>query len=299
LKNLSQEIGGTINVDTIPGDIPTDEIIKMVVDKKINLTVADYNIAAINKTYYPILDINTRISLSQRIAWAVRKNSPLLLNEINQWIKKMKKEDVYYIIYSKYFKNKKSYRRRIDSEFYSKNTGKISKYDEIIRKYAAKINWDWRLISSMIYQESRFDSKVKSWVGAKGLMQMMPATAKEMGVVNIEHPEDNIKGGTKYLKTLMDKWQHIPDSTQRIKFALASYNCGYYHVVDAQKLTRKYGGNERIWDNQVAEFIVKLANKKYYMESIIDYGFVRGIEPYRYVDEIFKRYEHYRKFIPL
>jgi membrane-bound lytic murein transglycosylase F len=91
LKNLSSEIGGRINIDTLVGGITTEELIEMVVDKRIKYTVADNNIALINSSYYPELDINTPISFSQRISWAVRKNSPQLLQSINSWIDKMKK----------------------------------------------------------------------------------------------------------------------------------------------------------------------------------------------------------------
>lgn len=299
LQNLSQEIGSPIHIEFVDGNIPTDEIIKMVVDKKIKYTVADYNIAAINKTYYPILNIDTPVSFSQRIAWAVRKNSPKLLEAVNKWIRKMKKTDDYYVIYNKYFKNRRAFRKRIKSEFFSKNTGKISKYDALIKKYAANIKWDWRLLSSLIYQESKFDPKSNSWAGANGLMQMMAATAKEMGVKDINDPEDNIRGGSKYLRLLWERWKSIPDSVQRIKFVLASYNAGYSHVLDAQALAKKYGKDEKQWDGHVAEFILKLADKKYYSDDDVKYGFVRGREPYQYVKEIFLRYEHYKKFIPL
>lgn len=163
LDNLQQEIGADIPIAHIEGNIPTDEIIRMVVDGEIDRTIADYNIASINKTYYPILHIDTRISFSQRIAWAVRQNSPELLKAINKWIAKEKKSDDYYVIYNKYFKNTKSYRGRVQSDFYSKNSNKISKYDNIIKESAKKIGWDWRFLCSQVYQESRFDPKAKSW----------------------------------------------------------------------------------------------------------------------------------------
>lgn len=161
----------------------------MVVDGKINYTVADYTLASVNKFYYPILDISVPISLSQRIAWAVRKNSPKLLRAVNQWIKASKRKDFYYVIYDKYFKNRKGYRRRVGSPLFSKNEGKISPYDKIIRKNAQKLGWDWRLLASLIYQESRFDPYIKSWAGASGLMQIMPETAKELGIRNINNPK--------------------------------------------------------------------------------------------------------------
>jgi membrane-bound lytic murein transglycosylase F len=297
LKNLQEEIGAEIPIEHIEGNIPTDEIIRMVVNGEIDRTVADYNIASINKTYYPILHIDTRISFSQRIAWAVRQNSPELLQAINKWIAKEKRKDDYYVIYNKYFKNTKSYRGRIQSDFYSKNGNKISKYDAIIKKNAAIIGWDWRFLCSQVYQESRFDPKAESWAGAGGLIQLMPDTAKEVGVTNSFNPEQNIRGGVKYLDKMRDKFDDVDDPVQKMKFTLAAFNCGAGHVFDAMRLTEKNGKNPNVWDQNVEEYMLKLADKKYYLDDVVRYGFVRGAEPYHYVRDIFLRFEHYKQFI--
>lgn len=297
MANLQEEVGGKINLKYVDGSIPTDEIIKMVVDGEISKTVADYNIAAINKTYYPILDIDTRVSFAQRIAWAVPKNSPNLLDAINAWISQEKKQDDYYVIYNKYFKNNKSFGRRIKSDFYSKNSGQISRYDKIIKKGAEQLNWDWRLLSSQVYQESQFDPRAKSWAGAKGLIQLMPATAKEVGVSNSYDPAQNVMGGAKYLSRMRERFDTIPDSIQRIKFTLASFNCGAGHVYDAQRLAKAEGKDPLVWDDNVEQYILKLSDKRYYLRPEVRHGFVRGSEPYNYVKEIFLRYDHYTKFI--
>ena len=125
-------------------------------------------------------------------------------------------------MYNKYFKNKKSYRRRIKSEFYSKNQGKISQYDAIIKNNVESLGWDWRLLSSQIFQESRFQPNENSWAGAGGLMQIMPATAKDLGVNDITNPSENIRGGTQYLAQLRENFSNVEDSIQRIKFTLAA-----------------------------------------------------------------------------
>jgi len=299
LHNLEEEIGGDINIITLPGEKTTEEIIKMVVDDSIDFTISDDNVASINQTYYPILDIETDVSFSQRIGWAVRKNSPAFLAEINKWIKKSKKKDFYYVVYDKYFKNKKSYSRRIKSEFYSKNEGKISEYDEIIKTNAKKIGWDWRLLSSLVYQESRFKPNEKSWAGAGGLMQIMPATAKDLGIDDIHNPSENLKAGVLYLEQMREKFNKVTDSIQKIKFTMAAYNAGLGHVRDAQRLTKAAGENHLIWDDHVEDFMLKLSSREFYSRPEVKYGFVRGREPFLYVKEIFLRYDHYRELIPL
>ncbi|MBL1215681.1 MAG: membrane-bound lytic murein transglycosylase MltF [Ignavibacteriae bacterium] len=297
LKNLSREIGGTIFIDTLEGNFSTDEIIEMVVDKKIKYTVADKNIASINKAYYPILNIKVPISFSQRIAWAVSSNSNNLLKAANDWLKEAKNEVDYFVIYNKYFKNSRSIRKRVKSDFFSLNKNQISKYDKLIKKHAAKINWDWRLLASLIYQESRFKPKAASWAKAKGLMQIMPATAKELGVTDRTDPEQSIRGGTEYLKILWNRFDEIQDSLQRIKFTMASYNCGINHVIDAQKLAEKHGNEKFTWDDNVDKMLLNLSYPKYFNDPVVKYGYVKGAEPYTYVEQIFERYEHYKKFI--
>ncbi len=297
LHNFSNEVGGKIYIDTIHGTFTTDEIIKMVVDGKVKYTVANNNIAKIVASYYPILDIEVPISFSQRTGWATRHSSPKLMNELNKWLKDFKKEIDYHVIYNKYFKNKKQFRRRIKSDFYSINGNSISEYDDLIKQQAKKIDWDWRLVSSLIYQESKFNPKSKSWAGAGGLMQLMPATAKELGVLNRMDPTESVVGGTKYLDILWKRFEDISDPEQRIKFTIASYNCGFGHVKDAQRFAEKKGLNANQWDDNVEDMILALSYSKNFNDPIINYGYVRGIEPYNYVKQIFERYEHYKEFI--
>ena len=297
IRNLSREIGGEIVIDTLDGNYATDEIIKMVADGKIKYTLADENLASINASYYPDLDVEVPLSFSQRIAWAVRPNSKQLLEATNQWIRKEKKQDDYYVIYNKYFKNKRSFRRRVNSPFYSLNKKQISRFDPIIKEQSRYLGWDWRLLASLIYQESRFDPEAESWSGAKGLMQLMPATAEELGVTATADAGDVIRAGTRYLRQLYENFAHVEDSVQRIKFTLASYNCGFSHVQDAQNLARVRGLRDTIWDDHVEKMILALSLPQNYNHEVVKYGYVRGMEPLQYVEQIFQRYDHYRKFI--
>ncbi|AFU70457.1 membrane-bound lytic murein transglycosylase F [Psychroflexus torquis ATCC 700755] len=297
IKNLSNELGGPIIIDTLKGTLSTDKIIKKVVDGDIKFTIADENIAFINSSYYPILDISTSLSLSQRIGWAVRKTDTNLLAAVNQWLEKAKKTTDYHVIYNKYFKNKRLYKSRVISEFYSLNENKISPYDDILKENADRIEWDWRLLASVAYQESQFKPNRDSWAGASGLMQIMPATAKELGITDPYNPNQSLKAGATYLKQMLESHSNVKDSIQKIKFALGSYNCGLYHVKDAQKLAKTQGLDPLIWDDNVELSLLDLSFPEHYNKSFIKYGYVRGEEPYNYVKEIFERLEHYKKFI--
>ena len=152
-------------------------------------------------------------------------------------------------------------------------------------------------MASQIYQESKFDPRVSSWAKASGLMQLMPNTALELGVTNRADPNQSIKGGTKYLKQLWGNFEDVTDSIQRTKFTLAAYNCGLYHVIDAQNLAKKRELKANVWDDNVEHMILELRLAKNYNDPVVKYGYVRGTEPYDYVKQIFERYQHYAQFI--
>ncbi|MEM8897299.1 MAG: transporter substrate-binding domain-containing protein [Bacteroidota bacterium] len=297
LINLMDEIGGEINIELVPGYHTTDELIGMVADGELELTVADQNIALINQTYYDLIDIETSMSLIQQLAWAVRKSSPDLRRVINEWIAQSQQSVDYHVIYNKYFKNKREFRSRMASEYFTLTGGQLSPFDEQIIMHAEELGWDWRLLASLIYQESRFEVESESWVGASGLMQVMPATARGLGYTRLDIPEENLKAGTAYLKQLQGIWEHIPDSTERIKFILASYNAGPGHVQDAQRLAEKLGKDPLIWDGNTADCILLKSKPDYFNDPVVKYGYCRGNEPYHYVQDILKRYVEYEQLV--
>lgn len=297
LKNLSEEIGGDIHIVEAKEGIATEDLIRKVAEKEIKYTVADENIAQLNQNHYNNIDVKTKLSTEQKIAWAVRKNAPKLLDTVNDWINSMRNTAVYNVIYNKYFKNKSAARERRNSSYFSLTSNQISQFDPILKKYSEKIEYDWLLLASLAYQESKFNPRATSWVGARGLMQLMPGTARQYGAKNLFDPEQSIKAGTKYLKWLNKLWaKKVPDPQERQKFILASYNAGQGHVLDARRLTKKYGGDPNKWDD-VAEYLRLKSNKKYYTDEVVKYGYCRGEEPYHYVKEIMNRYKHYKRFI--
>ncbi|MFH1321309.1 MAG: transporter substrate-binding domain-containing protein [Bacteroidota bacterium] len=295
LKNLSDEIGGEISIIEAPGDYETEYLIKLVANGEIEYTIADENVALVNQTYYPNIDAKTAISFPQKIAWAVNKESPELLKEINEWIRSIRNKNKYIAMYNKYFKNHKVQKQRIESGYFSQLGGNISRYDHIIKVYCKELDWDWRLVASLIYQESRFDPKAESWAGAFGLMQLMPETANNYGVDSLSTDAQNVYAGTKYLCWLDDYWDEmIMDKDERVKFVLASYNVGPGHVIDARNLAIKYNKNPNVWDDNVAFFILQKSREKYYNDEVVKHGYCRGEEPYKYVKEILDRYQHYK-----
>ncbi len=293
LKNLSDEIGDSINIVEI-SDYEVEQLIGLVAQGEIQYTVCDENLARVNLNFYPNIDVETAISFPQKLAWAVRENSPGLLNAINNWLIGFKKTTRYNRIYQKYYLNKRSV-HIVDEGFHSIKGGQVSIYDDLIKTASDKIDWDWRLIASLIYQESRFKPNAESWAGARGLMQLMPGTAEQFGVSLLDEPKQNINGGVQLLKWLDERMAlRIEDPAERIKFVLASYNVGIGHVLDAMSLAEKNGKDPMVWNDNVDYFLLHKSEPAYYNDPVVKHGYCRGEEPYQYVKEILERYEHYK-----
>ncbi len=295
LRHLSDEIGDTIII--IETDMEVERLIKMVADGEIDYTVADENVAKVNSTYYSVLDVATPISFPQNLAWALRKeNTEELQRMINRWIDSYRKTLDYAMIYKKYFENPKS-KVRVKSDYFVLGNGRISPYDDMIRRCSDTLGWDWRLLASMIYQESHFDPRAVSWAGAMGLMQIMPSTVKRYHVKDPFDPEENIRTGVRFLRWINSIYDEtVLDEQERIKFILASYNTGQGHIKDAMRLTEKFGEDKTSW-KVVRNYLLKLSQEKYFLDPVVKYGYCRGDEPVKYVDQILDRYEHYKNIV--
>lgn len=295
LENLMDEIGDTINIVQVEEE--TEQLIEMVANGEIEYTVSDEHVAQVNQTYYPNIDIQTPLSFPQNLSWAVRHDTPLLQQAIDEWMKEFKQSRQYANLYSKYFRNPRS-SFMAKSDYHSLGGGKISVFDSHFQRFSEIVGWDWRLIASLAYQESRFNNEAVSWAGAFGVMQLMPNTASMYNVNYNSSPVDNIIAGIKYLDWIERRLDDIiTDDEERIKFVLASYNVGLGHVLDARRLAEKYGKNPNVWEDNVDYYVLNKSKPKYYLDPLVKHGYARGDEPYKYVSEILERYEHYKKLV--
>ncbi len=276
-------------------DDKAESLIDLVSSGKIDYAICDEAIAKVEATIYSNIDIETQVGPSQNLTWSVGEKSPDLLSKVNVWLQAFSRSDEYINIYNKYFENPYMAIIKKSDYFYSIN-GKLSAFDEQIKSESSQINWDWRLVASLIYQESKFNPYVKSESGAYGLMQFMPVTADHFGIDREASPSVQLKTGVRYLR-MLEKYMEdlkIPEK-ERLKFVLAAYNAGYGHILDARGLARKYGKDPNVWDNNVGFFI---QNKvEFYNDTVVRYGYLRGAETYRFVSEILYRYDRYKNII--
>lgn len=287
LDALAAEGGFTI-VDA-PEEKETEQLIAMVGRKEIPLTVADSNIANVELTYRSDVQTTLVLKADRKIAYGVRKENKKLHEALDAFVKKNFKGMEYNVLKKQYFENKKN----IDTAHASdtRATGALSVYDELIKQRSKEYGLDWRLMAAQAYQESRFDPEAKSWVGALGLFQVMPATGKEMGFVNLKDPDEGTHAGVRYMSKLIDQFEKDLPFKQRVRFALASYNAGKGHVEDARRIAKEQGLNPDKWFGNVEKAMLLLMEPKYSKKA--RHGYCRGEEPVKYVSEIQSRYDNY------
>ena len=298
LMNLNDELGGGIIIKPVDRDtLITEDMIAMVSDGTIPLTVVDSDIAKINRTYYSDLDITLEISFPQKSAWGVSPKSEWLADSINTWIHQEQPSRIQGELLKQYFE--KSKRQPMQMIDFSK--GYMSKFDALFKEYSRSINWDWRLLSSMGFAESRYDSTQVSWAGARGIMQLMPATARAMGLPaeKITHNRDNIAAAARIIKSLDKQFSPmVKDPEERRKFIIAAYNSGPAHILDAIALARKHGMDPQQWFGSVEEAMMLKSKPEYYSDPVCRYGYFNGRQTYEYVHRVLDTYEQAKKKIP-
>ncbi len=295
LQHLMEEIGDTIYVVEVDKEV--ESLIEQVANGKIDFTISDENLAQVNENYYANIDVKTPVSFHQNLAWAVRHDADDLLEVINSWMKDFRQTRQYVSLYNKYFRNPRS-AYIAKSPLNTLRGGNISVYDEHFKEFSEINGWDWRLIASLAYQESRFDHSAVSWAGAFGVMQLMPRTAAKYNVYNNSPAVENIAAGVNYLNLLDNRFKRfVEDDDERLKFVLAAYNVGIGHVLDARRLAKKYGKDPNVWKDNVDYFVLNKSKSKYFNDPVVQYGYARGSEPYHYVQEILERYEHYKNVL--
>jgi membrane-bound lytic murein transglycosylase F len=298
LAELADTISGDITIVELEGDSASEALLRQVARGEIELAVSSENLAKLTQSYFQNLTVQPAIGPLHPVAWAVHEDAPGLKRVLDTWIAARGADGTIDRLYQKYFVDRRGYRERVESDYLTSETGRLSPYDDLFRQHAPQVGWDWRLLAAQAYQESRFEPGAESWAGAQGLLQLMPATAREVGVRNTADPTQNVQGAVRYIAGLMEAWRgEIPDTAQLTRFVLASYNTGRGHVQDAQRLAEKNGGDPTKWAD-VAFWLLQKSKRAVYTDPVVRHGYSRGLEPVTYVQKILERFENYRQFVP-
>ena len=271
-------------------DKTTDDLVRGVAEGEYDVTMTYDYIAMAYTRHYPNINIGVVLNEDLELAWAMRPDDKELLADVNEFFAAMQADNALEKLYNRYFGINHDQNYNELEVFHRKIHRNMPTYLTAIRNSAYQHGFDWRLIAAIIYQESQFNPNAVSFYGASGLMQLMPNTAASLGLPreNIYDPGKNIAAGVKYLKRMYDIFDEVPDETERLKLALASYNAGIGHVLDARKLAEDQNLDKDAWDS-IGPMLVLLTKKEYY--SQVKYGYCNGKETNSYVNNVMTYYD--------
>lgn len=268
----------------------TDQLLEKIWLKKLSCTIADSNILAVNRRYYPELKAAFPINEAQPLAWIINPKLTILRRKLVSWFNKIKQNGQLENIRKRYYTDNENFDYVDTKVFLRRIKSRLPNYRHLFEKYGLKYNVPWTLLAAKAYQESHWNPEATSVTGVRGIMMLTNTTAEHLGVKDRLDAEESIRGGAKYFRQLLKR---VPDSypeADRYNVTMAAYNIGMGHIYDARRLARSLGKNPNHWST-LEEILPLLNQKKYYKD--LKYGYARGREPIRYV----KRVNNYRNIL--
>ncbi|EOG1931486.1 membrane-bound lytic murein transglycosylase MltF [Providencia stuartii] len=263
----------------------TNQLLEMVAEGLIDYTLEDSISVALQQRIHPEIAVGFDLVDDHAITWYMKRlNDDSLNAALLDFFNVSNEIDLLARLDEKYFSHVSSFDYFDTISFINAINKKLPNYQPLFEKYATTL--DWKLLAAIAWQESHWDPLATSPTGVRGLMMLTKPTAETMGVADRLDAEESIKGGAAYLEYLMQRLPVSIADDDRIWFALAAYNMGYGHMQDVRKLTEMQGGDPDRWLD-VKSRLPLLTQKKYY--SQLNYGYARGHEAYRYVENI-RRY---------
>ena len=260
-----------------------EDLLQMVWNRSLPLTVVDSNIMSMNHHYYPELMVKLTIGHPQKLKWATDPRNRRLKQAITGWFDRIETRETIKGLKDHYYSHLESfdyvdlarYRRRIKV--------RLPKYRAYFEAAAQKYKLDWKLVAAQAYQESHWNPRARSYTGVRGIMMLTRETAASMDLENRMDIEASIFAGTRYLARLHRQVGKSVAEPDRTLMALAAYNIGFGHLKDARVLARRLGKPENSWHGVRSVFPL-LQQKKYY--RTLEHRYARGNEAVLYVDRI-------------
>ncbi|CAI2102836.1 MULTISPECIES: membrane-bound lytic murein transglycosylase MltF [Serratia] len=267
-------------------DMTSKELLEQVADGKLDYTIGDSVTIALLQRIHPQLAVAFDITDEEPVTWYLkRSNDDSLYAALLDFYSQRVEDGTLARLEEKYLGHVGSFDYVDTKTFLSAIDSVLPTFRSLFEKYASEI--DWKLLAAIAYQESHWNPQATSPTGVRGLMMLTRATADGLGVTDRLDPEQSIQGGALYLQRLMEKVPDTVPEDERIWFALAAYNMGWGHMLDARKLTKSQQGNPDSWVD-VKQRLPMLSQKRYYPS--LTYGYARGREAYNYVENI-RRYQ--------
>jgi len=268
-------------------EFDSEELLVKVLEGELDYTVVDSHTLAISRRYYPEISIGFSLIRTEQLAWMVSKQgNDAILASLIEFFGQVHHDGTLLALDDKYYGHIEQFNYVDTRLFIQAINKKLPKYQSIFEKYGQEI--DWRLLAAISYQESHWNPHARSFTGVRGMMMLTLPTAKQMGIKSRLDADQSVRGGAKYFKRMIDKMPERIQLPDRTWFALASYNIGFGHLNDARIITQQQGGDPDRWFD-VKKRLPLLKQKKYYKKT--KYGYARGDEPIRYVENIRRYYQ--------
>lgn len=297
------QFSAQISTDSLPdpsswvtaysSELTTEDLFDLLQKKRMDYIVSDYQTAITLLPFFPDLEMSKQIGEDFDRSWVLNDYNDSLNLRINNWLAEYKQSKEYEKLCKKYFS---PHSKVLSYTSPQKRSKRISPYDRELKKYAKPLGIDWRLVASIIYQESKFQCNLVGMGGSFGLMQLMPGTAARYGITPESSPEEQIRGGIKLISQLKRRYRNVEDDEDRLYFICAAYNAGSGHIQDAQRLCEKYGEDKYVWKN-VAKYLELKSESQYYNDPVVKLGYYPGRHTVRYAEKVIARYKGYKATI--
>jgi membrane-bound lytic murein transglycosylase F len=269
----------------------TEDLFELLAEKKVDFIASDYNLAVTLLPFYPSLKILGRIGSDFNREWVLNPENPNLNDSINSWLDDFKRTKQYSSLCQRYLTASSHV---IQQSFGKSSRTSISTYDAIIKKYCKPYNLDWRFVSSIIFQETKFNTDLVGVGGSFGIMQLMPETALNYGITDTSSVEEQIRAGIKHIYALYKKYLDIKNEQDRLYVTAAAYNAGSGHLQDAMALCAKYEKDSVDTWQRIFKYLSLKSQKEYYNDPVVRCGYYPGNHSIKYAKEVMARYEAYK-----
>ncbi|HIP76199.1 MAG TPA: membrane-bound lytic murein transglycosylase MltF [Psychromonas hadalis] len=270
-------------LEIISEDNDQEGLLAMIERREIRFAIVDSTSLAQNQRFYPNLAEAFTVDKKAPVSWFIRKDQyDTFYSAMIAFMGKVHSDSTLARIEEKYFGHVRHFDYVDTRVFLKRIKSKLPRYERLFKKYATK-DIDWLLLASVSYQESHWNPLATSPTGVRGMMMLTHDTAKFVGIKNRLDTEQSIKGGAKYLAMQIKR---LPDSIphgEKVWFALACYNIGYGHLMDARRITKMRKQNPNSWADVKAN--LPLLHQRRWNQHT-RYGYARGREAQHYVNNI-------------
>lgn len=269
--------------------VESEDLLIRVAERELAFTVADSVELRMNRRYYPELRRAFDLGEPEPIAWALpRKGDGSLMAAANAFLERLDRRGTLAQIQDRHFGHTERFDYVGTRIFMRHIDSRLPTYRNLFEQAAQNNELDWRLLAAIGYQESHWNPDAVSPTGVRGIMMLTQNTASDVGISNRIDPRQSIFGGARYFREVRRRLPEPIEEPDRTWMALAAYNVGYYHLMDARVITERQGGNPDRWLD-VRQRLPLLSQRQYYRNT--EFGYARGREPVIYVDNIRRYYD--------